>query len=198
MHTVLIPRQNLDFMLSWLEPKLNGDELATTSAVLDVAEELAADAFLNHYKQADQSEPRLEPDGVHVLPAIGAALRQYAELGFFAAGFARPLGGMGLSTLVSSAIFAQFAAANIATSAYPMLTAANARLIARFGSAEQIQQFALPQRLNRQQRSYHSAAPVSRRKTSSSVGFFTLKSVPPLLRVEQCSTTPLAYLKVTS
>jgi len=52
-------------MLSWLEPKLNGDELATTSAVLDVAEELAADAFLSHYKQADQSEPRLEPDGVH-------------------------------------------------------------------------------------------------------------------------------------
>ena len=60
MHTVLIPRQNLDFMLSWLEPKLDGDELATTSAVLDVAEELAADAFLSHYKQADQSEPRLE------------------------------------------------------------------------------------------------------------------------------------------
>src|SRR6187551_592113 len=129
MHTVLIPRQNLDFMLSWLEPKLNGDELATTSAVLDVAEELAADAFLSHYKQADQSEPRLEPDGVHVLPAIGAALRQYAELGFFATGFEKPLGGMGLSTLVSSAIFTQFAAANIATSAYPMLTAANARLI---------------------------------------------------------------------
>lgn len=145
MHTVLIPRQNLDFMLLWLEPKLDGDELATTSAVLDVAEELAADAFLSHYKQADQSEPRLERDGVHVLPAIGAALRKYAELGFFAAGFERPLGGMGLSTLVSSAIFTQFAAANIATSAYPMLTAANARLIARFGSAEQIEQFALPQ-----------------------------------------------------
>jgi hypothetical protein len=46
MHTVLIPRQNLDFMLWWLVP-----------------------------------------DDVHVLPAIGAALRQYAEPGFFAAGF---------------------------------------------------------------------------------------------------------------
>ena len=145
MADCLIPRQNLDFMFSWLEPNLHGEELATTGAVLDVAEELAADAFSSHYKQADQIEPRLEPDGVHVLPAIGVALRQYAELGFFAAGFEKRLGGMGLSTLVSATIFAQFAAANVATSAYPMLTAANARLIARFGSAAQIQQFALPQ-----------------------------------------------------
>ena len=145
MADCLIPRQNLDFMFSWLEPGLQGEDLATTGAVLDVAEELAIDAFSSHYKQADQIEPRLEPEGVHVLPAIGVALRQYAELGFFAAGFEKQLGGMGLSSLVSAAIFAQFAAANVATSAYPMLTAANARLIARFGSAAQIQQFALPQ-----------------------------------------------------
>jgi hypothetical protein len=49
MTACLIPRQNLDFMFSWLEPGLQGEELATTRAVLDVAEELAADAFSSHY-----------------------------------------------------------------------------------------------------------------------------------------------------
>ena len=35
-------------------------------------------------------------------------------------------------------------AANVAAAAYPMLTASNARLIARFGSPDQVDQFARP------------------------------------------------------
>ena len=52
---------------------------------------------------------------------------------------------MGLPYLVCCASFAQFAAANIATSAYVMLTVANASLIVAFGTRAQIEQFAKPQ-----------------------------------------------------
>jgi alkylation response protein AidB-like acyl-CoA dehydrogenase len=150
---MLIPRDDVDFLLyDWL--KIEGlfgqgafgdHSRETIDATLDLSERLASDAFLPHYKAADSREPSLEPDGVHILPAIAAALRQYAELGLFSAGFAPELGGMGLPYVASLASFVQFAAANIATAAYPMLTVANARLIASFGTAAQIEAFAKPQ-----------------------------------------------------
>ncbi len=149
----LIPRQDIDFLLhDWLrietitsQQRFAGLDRETMDAIVDLSRQLALDAFLPHYKVADVQEPKLDSDGVHILPAIGEALRQYAELGLFAAGFPPELGGMGLPYLLSSASFACFAAANIATAAYPMLTAANARLIVAFGSAAQIETFAAPQ-----------------------------------------------------
>jgi alkylation response protein AidB-like acyl-CoA dehydrogenase len=146
----LIPRRELDFLLhDWLRigdlPAVAEHGRETVDAILDLSEQVAADHFLPHYKDADMHEPRLETDGVHVLPAIGMALREYAALGLFSAGFAPELGGLGLPYIVCSASFAQFAAANIATAAYPMLTVANARLIATFGTAVQIDAFARPQ-----------------------------------------------------
>lgn len=149
----LIVRRDLDFMLhDWLRmetlfdaPAFADHSRESIDAVLDLSEALAADLFLPHYKAADAAEPRLEDGQVVTLPAIKTALDQYAELGLFAAGFGEDLGGMGLPYLACSASFAFFAAANIASSAYPMLTTANARLIAAFGSAAQIETFALPQ-----------------------------------------------------
>ncbi len=149
----LIPRRDLDFLLhDWLkietvtaQHRFADLDRATMDAIVDLSRQLALDAFLPHYKAADVHEPRLDVDGVHILPAIGEALRQYAELGLFAAGFSTELGGMGLPYLLSSASFACFASANVAAAAYPMLTAANARLIVAFGSAAQIEGFAAPQ-----------------------------------------------------
>ncbi|HEX8421321.1 MAG TPA: acyl-CoA dehydrogenase [Sphingomonas sp.] len=136
-------RATLDMLVvDWLGVDEDRD---IVQGLLDLAEGIAADHFLPHYKLTDAQEPRLEADGVHVHPAIAPALRHYADAGLFAAGFAPDLGGTGLSALLGSAGFALFAAANIATAAYPMLTAANARLIATFGSAEQIDVFARPQ-----------------------------------------------------
>jgi alkylation response protein AidB-like acyl-CoA dehydrogenase len=150
MASPLIPRRELDFLLyDWLHADTLGPGAEhgrdLLDPVLDLAERLAEDAFLPAYKKADQVEPYLDETGVHVLPEIGAALRQYAELGLFAAGFPEALGGMGLPQSVASAAFAQFAAANLAAAAYPMLTTANARLIASFGSPAQIETFAAPQ-----------------------------------------------------
>ncbi len=149
----LIPRRDLDFLLhDWLriehltaQPRFAEAGRETVDAVLDLGEQLAVKYFLPHYKAADIAEPRLEADGVHVLPAIGTAMRHYAEAGLFSAGFAEELGGMSLPYVVCSAVFADFAAANVAAAAYPMLTVANARLIATFGSPAQIARFARPQ-----------------------------------------------------
>ena len=149
----LIPRRDLEFLLyDWLRmeemlkrPVYSEHSRETVQAVLDLSERLACEVFLPHHRKSDIEEPRLEDDRVRILPEIGAALHQYAELGMFSAGFAPPLGGMGLPYLVCCASFAQFAAANIATSAYVMLTVANASLIAAFGTRAQIEQFAKPQ-----------------------------------------------------
>jgi alkylation response protein AidB-like acyl-CoA dehydrogenase len=92
---------------------------------------LATDQFLTHYKRSHVEEPKLLPEGVSVCSPIREALRQYAEVGFFSASFGEDYGGQGLPQVICSASFAYFAAANIATAAYPMLTIANARLITK-------------------------------------------------------------------
>lgn len=121
------------------------DERETLMAVIDAAHRLARDSFLPHYRQCDIDEPRMDSDGVHIHPAIQPAMRICAELGLFGASFPEELGGLALPFSVSLAIIGNFAAANIAMAAYPMLTIANARLIAAFGTSRQVDQFARPQ-----------------------------------------------------
>jgi alkylation response protein AidB-like acyl-CoA dehydrogenase len=140
----LLCRRDVNFLLhDWLQ--VSGLDRDTVDGFIDLSEKLAMDLFLNHYKRSDVEEPVLAPDGVRVCPAIGEALAQYAELGLFGASFPEDLGGLGVPHVVCAASFAYFAAANIATAAYPMLTVANARLISTFGTPEQIKQFARPQ-----------------------------------------------------
>lgn len=145
MNIPLIDRCDLDFLLyEWLHMETLADP-QTIGAMLDLAEKLAASAFLPHYKQADREEPRLTEDGVRLCPAVAEALAQYAEAGLFAAGFPEEHGGLGLPYLACAASYACFASANLATAAYALLTVANARLILTFGTVSQVRQFALPQ-----------------------------------------------------
>lgn len=145
--------RDLEFLLyEWLdlERLLTRERFAehsreTVDAVLAISQRLAADKFLSHYKASDASEPQLTPEGVKVLPAIHEALRECAEVGLFAAPFAEELGGLQVPQVVFSACEAPLMSANIATAAYLMLTVANARLIAAFGTPAQIEAFAKPQ-----------------------------------------------------
>ncbi len=148
----LLTTREMQFLVhDWLNaaalPARDAEPLSREAidAVLELAERGARDWFLPHYRDADRSEPTLDESGVHVLPAVREALHQYAAVGLYSAGFAPELGGMGLPYLVQSALFAQFAAANVATAAYAMLTIANARLIATFGNPVQVDAFARPQ-----------------------------------------------------
>ncbi len=154
MSHILIRQGELDFLLwDWLKldqilqsPRFDTLDRETVNAVLELSAKLAESDFLPHYKAADARDPWLDDNGdVHVLPEIGEALRQFAELGMFGASFAEAYGGMNLPIVVNSASQSQFMAANVATSAYPMLTVANARVVVEFGSEAQIAKFALPQ-----------------------------------------------------
>lgn len=141
----LIDSADLAFLLyDWLDVERLIDR-ATLDEFLNLSERVAVEHFLTHYRLSDLEEPHFDGRSVRTCPAISKALCQYAELGFFAAGFAEKHGGSGLPYLACAASFAIFASANIATMAYPMLTVANARLIATFGSAPLFEAFGQPQ-----------------------------------------------------
>ncbi|AOH87198.1 acyl-CoA dehydrogenase (plasmid) [Sphingomonas panacis] len=145
MSDALIVRRDVSFLLfDWLDLGKHHDR-ATIDSVLDLSEKLAEQAFLPHYKGADVHEPQLKDGQVSIYPPIGGALREYANLGLFAAGFPEDIGGLALPSAACWASYAYFAAANIAIAGYAMLTVANARLIATFGSPNQIEQFAQPE-----------------------------------------------------
>ncbi|MCC6481362.1 MAG: acyl-CoA dehydrogenase [Sphingomonadaceae bacterium] len=147
MSDCLVSTEYLNFVLfDWLGTDARSElDRETTNAMLDMATKLAADSFLGCYKEADCAEPYRDDSGVHILPAIGLALRQYAQMGLFGASFSEELGGMGLPQSLSLAIYSVFASANISASGYAMLTAGNARLIVHFGSSAQIDTFARPE-----------------------------------------------------
>ncbi len=146
-------RRDIDFLLyEWLcaETLIDREafkEHSRTSfdAVLDLSDKLATTRFSTHFKKADREEPRLLDEGVKVISEVGAALGEYARVGFFASSFSADHGGVQLPHLVATASYAYFAAANIATSAYAMLTMANARLLVRYGSPHQVKTWAIPQ-----------------------------------------------------
>jgi alkylation response protein AidB-like acyl-CoA dehydrogenase len=144
---VLPSRDWIAFLLfDWLGDGKQRADKETALAIFDAAQELAADVFLPCYRKGDIEEPRLDDAGVHILPEIRFALRQFAELGLFGASFSEALGGMGLSAALTAAVVtANFGAANPAAAGYAMLTVANARLISTFGTLAQIEHFAAPQ-----------------------------------------------------
>jgi alkylation response protein AidB-like acyl-CoA dehydrogenase len=147
-----IDRAILDFLLyDWLDaaaltnlPRFSEHNRETFDAMLDLSARLADGHFAPHAKQSDRQEPVFEGETVRVLPEIKTALRAYAEAGLFAATFDEALGGAQTPALIHTASTALTMAANIATAAYPMLTVANARLLASFGSPGQIETFARP------------------------------------------------------
>lgn len=153
MNSRNVDTANLNFLLfDWLGLRqlLRRSAFAEHSeesitALLDLAERLSNEQFLPHYKASDRSEPKLGADGVEVLPAIKAALNAFANAGFFSAPFPAGLEGLQVPEVVQAASMSHFMAANIATSAYAMLTIANARLLVACGSKPQIDAFARPQ-----------------------------------------------------
>lgn len=176
MSEFLIRSDILDFILfDWLRIDARSAlDRETAYAILNTAGKLAADRFLACYKDADCIEPYLDEGGVHILPAIGTALEQYAEMGLFGASFSEELGGMGLPQSLSLAIYSMFASANISASGYAMLTAGNARLIAHFGSSAQIDAFARPEIQGR----WFGTMCLSEPQAGSSLGDVSTRAIP--------------------
>ncbi|MGM7678610.1 acyl-CoA dehydrogenase [Microbacterium sp. A94] len=148
-----IPRRDLEFLLyEWLDvaalterERFSDHSRESFDAVLELSEEIATEKFAPHYKTTDSHEPHMLADGtVELIPEVGAALKSYAESGFFAGSFDEDLGGIQLPTSVARASMAIFTAANTSTSGYPFLTQANAAAIVAHGSPEQVDTWVRP------------------------------------------------------
>ena len=152
MKSTIMSRRDLDFLLfEWLavDDLVKRERFAehsreTFSDVLDLCEELATRYFAPHNKKSDQNEPSFDGTTVTVIPEIKAALDAVAAADLIGMGMDTSLGGAQLPMTISQAGFSWFSAANISTSGYLMLTIANANLLTKFGSAEQIEAFVKP------------------------------------------------------
>ena len=145
-------RRDLDFLLfEWL----GVDELTkrtrfaehsrdTFSDVLDLFEELATRYFAPHNKKSDQNEPSFDGTTVTVIPEVKEALDAVAAAELLSMGMDHALGGAQLPATVAQAGFSWLSAANISTASYLMLTIANANLLSKFGTDEQIETFVKP------------------------------------------------------
>ena len=152
MKSTIMSRRDLDFLLfEWLavDDLVKRERFAehsreTFSDVLDLCEELATRYFAPHNKKSDQNEPSFDGTTVTVIPEIKVALDAVAAADLIGMGMDTSLGGSQLPMTISQAGFSWFSAANISTSGYLMLTIANANLLTKFGSAEQIEAFVTP------------------------------------------------------
>ncbi|CAN5689733.1 acyl-CoA dehydrogenase [soil metagenome] len=116
----------------------------TFSDVLDLCEELATRYFAPHNKKSDANEPTFDGTTVTVIPDVKDALDAFAAADLIGMSMDQRFGGLQLPAAVAQAGFAYFAAANISTSGYVMLTTANANLLTKFGTEQQIADFVAP------------------------------------------------------
>jgi alkylation response protein AidB-like acyl-CoA dehydrogenase len=147
-----LSRRDLDFLLyEWLHV----DELTkrqrfadhsreTFDGVLDLSEQLATRYFAPHNKKSDANEPTFDGTRVTVIAEVKEALDAFAQADLLGMSADERLGGAQLPVCVAQAAFAWFSAANVSTSGYLMLTIANANLLGKFGTDEQIEAFVKP------------------------------------------------------
>lgn len=152
MKSNILSRRDLDFLLyEWLRveeltarPRFAEHSRETFDGVLDLCEQLAERYFAPHNKLSDAHEPTFDGTTVTVIPEVGEALQAFAKADLIGMGFDAELGGAQLPTTVAQAGFAWMSAANVSTSGYLMLTIANANLITKFGTAEQVSTWVKP------------------------------------------------------
>jgi alkylation response protein AidB-like acyl-CoA dehydrogenase len=153
MSSKLIARRDLDFLLyEWLEvaslcdrPRFADHSRETFDAALETAERIATQVFLPHRRRSDVEEPQFDGEAVRLIPEVKVSFAAFAEAGLLAASQDYEYGGMQLPAVVDKACFAYFLAANVGSSGYPLLTAANANLLLAHGTPAQIDAFARPQ-----------------------------------------------------
>ena len=182
VRSTILSRRDLDFLLyEWL----NVEELTkrqryrehsreTFDGVLDLSEQLATTYFATHNKLADANEPTFDGTKVTIIPEVKRALDAFAEADLIGLTLDEEVGGSQLPAVVGNASFAWFHAANVATAGYPMLTLANANLVAKFGTPEQIDRFVRPMLAGR----FHGTMALSEPQAGSSLADIVTRAEP--------------------
>lgn len=182
MKSLLLSRRDLDFLLyEWLrvEQLTERDRFAehsreTFDAVLELCEQLATRYFAPHNKTSDANEPTFDGEKVTVIPEVKEAWDAFAAADLIAMSMEHRLGGAQLPATVAQAAFAWFSAANLSTTGYLMLTMANANLLARFGTDEQIEGFVKPMLAGR----FSGTMALSETQAGSSLADITTRAEP--------------------
>ena len=180
--TPLLSPRDVNFLLhEWLEveslckrPRFAEHSAATFDAVLDLAADIAAGLFAPDNKLADSAEITVGPDGrIQTIPDIKKALDALSAAGLLAGEFDEDLGGMQLPYVISKAAFTWLQAANVSTSAYAGLTIANAHLLARYGTPQQVDSWVRPMLGGR----YFGTMCLSEPESGSSLADITTRAV---------------------
>jgi alkylation response protein AidB-like acyl-CoA dehydrogenase len=148
----ILSQRDLEFLLyEWLDvealtsrPRFAEHSRETFDAFLDVSARIAEREFATHNARSDVEEPRFDGQRVYVIAEVKQALSAFNDSGLLAGAMDEAVGGLQLPRTVHRACFAWFQAANIATSAYPLLTMANADLLLAYATPEQVEAFVQP------------------------------------------------------
>ncbi|MCW2601115.1 MAG: Acyl-CoA dehydrogenase [Frankiales bacterium] len=182
MGSKVLSTRDLDFLLyEWLDvevltsrARFQEHSRETFDAFLRLSEQLAERDFASHNAKSDRVEPQFDGERIQVIPEVSAALDAFNRSGLLAGALDEAHGGVQLPNVVHRACFAWFQAANIATSAYPMLTMANVNLLLAHGSPEQICTYVLPMVEGR----YFGTMCLSEPLAGSSLADVTTRAVP--------------------
>ncbi len=182
MKSTLLSRQDLDFLLfDWLRvDELTGRDRFSEhsreifSDTLDLCEQLATRYFAPHNKKSDAHEPTFDGTTVTIIGEVKEALAACADAELIGMAMDYSLGGAQLPATVAQAGFAWLFAANVSTAGYPMLTMANANLLAKFGSEEQIATFVKPMLAGR----FFGTMCLSETQAGSSLADITTRAEP--------------------
>jgi butyryl-CoA dehydrogenase len=145
----LLSRRDVAFLLyEWLDvgrladrSQYRGHSRETFDDVLALYEAIAADHFAGHNRKGDAFEPSVHGGRVRLIPEVAGALAAYTSAGLLACQVGGPPRPRELPYVIAQAGFAWVQAANIASAAYLLLTAANANLILAHGSPAQVERY---------------------------------------------------------
>ena len=178
----LVDRTNLAFLLyDWLgierltEREVFADHSRESfDQTLELAHDIATQYFAPHNHKADENEPVFENGHVKLIPEVKVALDAYVESGLLSAPHAYDLGGIQLPYVLTMAANGFFSAANVGSQSYFFLTAANANVIAHFGTEDQKQRFLRPLLDGR----FFGTMCLSEPQAGSSLGDLTTRAEP--------------------
>ena len=140
--SMIVNRRDIDFYLYELldlEELLKNDRYKehdrdTVTAILDLAQQIAEEAFLPCAAELDENEPVFEAGRAVTPDSLKACLKTFVEAGLPAATFDASLGGMQLPMLVANFMQGIFQAANGSAVGYIFLTTSNAHMLEACGS----------------------------------------------------------------
>ncbi|MEM7545360.1 MAG: acyl-CoA dehydrogenase [Pseudomonadota bacterium] len=112
--------------------------------MLDLAEQVATEAWEPMAVPMDVEEPTFDGERVHIIPGAQEALQAFWDAGFQTATFGQDRGGMGLPFSVAQGISAWFNAANVSLNGYTMLSVGVGNMLVAHGSEEQIEKYLPP------------------------------------------------------